>query len=174
MKTLSELKRDLKDKKIQLALVNRFGEHMELKWRNVKSVQSNGFYLECIDDTLYVKSPKGSFLDFPKASLVEYDDFYLRIYIPGYRELTKEEKECIEGWVKITRTPDYLEHYFQDVYTDGSYCFNVEKEYYSRKNMLYLMGCEEQRGMKYDFTTKKVRDEKIKGDLALEYVVRRI
>lgn len=178
-RTLADFKRDVKNKSIQLALIKRENESIEPEWRNVVSSQTNGCYLTY--STEQINKPyfneirgKGSWLPFSKATLMEYTSDSLKIYRAGFRALTEDEQKAMDEWKKITDTKEYQDQHTVDLLTDGSLTFYQKKSFFQDRNMLYLMGLETERGMKYDFNTGLVRDEKVRGDLVLEYMVRRV
>ena len=89
MKTLSDLKRDLKIGS-RLVLTKAFANNHKYLGisRYIIKTQSNAVVLAEDKD-----AAKGSFLDLPPASLLEYDNKQITIYEPGYRELTAEEQK---------------------------------------------------------------------------------
>lgn len=146
-------------------------------WRRVGRIQTNKFTL--------VNDYGESWLDIPRKALVDcekvmdendygYDVWVLRTYLAGYRDLNAEEKMIKRGWEKIMEDPRMQKLYEDDVYTDGSQTYYMEKRYFADHNAEYLMGFEQQKGMIFDFNNRLIRDENVKGDLELEYIVRKI
>jgi hypothetical protein len=160
MKTLADLKRYLKVGTI-VKMIHSDGPTNRLlnKKRKVVAVQTNGVCFVDPDDT----NSKKSFLEFPKASLIEITDKSFKIYTSGLRDLTTEEKKIRDNIPKDTKQ----EHI--DLMTDGSTMYWREKKYYIRNNAEYLMGNKSEQGMRYDFNTSKIYDDNVKGDLSLEY-----
>ena len=175
MKTRAQLIRDAKSGEFTFQLVERFGERdfneRSQGKRTIGKVQTNGFYL-------INQNGEESFLDIPKASLMEYDKDELRVYNPGFREMNDDEKAVMAEWKKIEETDDYQERAKVDLLSDGSSTFYQKKQFFGDRKMLHLMGTQ-QSGMKLDFfkysegEKKCIRDEKAKGDVVLVYKVER-
>lgn len=176
MKTRAELFREAKAKEITLELIERFGsrdikEKLQGK-RTIGKVQSNGFYL-------INKDGDKSFLELAKASLMEYTGEELRIYAPGYREMTEKEKQVMQEWEKIANTKNYQEQSRVDLLSDGSTTYYMEKRFFIDKKMEYLMGTGN--GTKklifskyYDNEKECIQDDNTKGDVILIYKVERV
>lgn len=158
MKTLADLKRKLTKGK-RLRLIYRFKPLDESILREVSGTQGNS--VSFIDPNAEVKKP--SFLGFPKASLLEITANGFKIYAEGLRDLTPDETAIMAG------EPKDKEQEKRDLLGDGNVMFWRRKRYYTEKNAEYLQGHEKQRGMQYDFSSNKIRDEKVKGALCLEY-----
>lgn len=158
MKTAADMKRELQIGK-RLLLVYRFKPLDTPILKEVSSVQGNGVYL--ITPDLGIKNP--SFLPFPKASLLEITKDGLRFYEAGLRDLTPEEQA-----IRASEPKDE-EQSKQDVMTDGSVMYHRKVAYYHQRNADYLAGHETHKGMRYDFSSGKVKDDKVKGALSLEY-----
>jgi len=164
MKTLNDLKRDLQGGGAVLVMTkNSCTDRLIGKKRQVIASQSNGVSFIDPDDP----ASKKSWLSFPKASLLEYDGKYIRIYQPGRRELTVEEKEIKAGYEKI-RDKKQEE---RDLLSDSNCSFYCQQAYYRKHKAEYLIGHTPQKGMSFDYKTGLVRDDKVKGDLSLEYRV---
>jgi len=161
MKTLNDLKRHLQTNAVIIMTKCSCGNKLIGKKRKVVQTQTNGVYFIDPEDP----TSRKSFLSFPKASLLEYDGKYIRIYETGKRKLTKEEKTIKDGYEKI-RNKKQEEI---DLMTDCSTSFWKEKAYYREHNAEYLMGHTTQKGMRFDYNTGKVWDDNIKGKLNLEY-----
>jgi hypothetical protein len=163
MKTLADLKRALQVGKIITCIYGPRG--IKGKRREVVKVQTNAVIL--IDpDAPGVgelrKKGKGSYLEFPKASLVEVTDKGFKIYDPGSRDLTEDEKAVIRMEPKDS-TQDEI-----DMLVDGSVMFHRRKRYYEAMDFEYLfIGDKNRRINSHDRT--KVIDSDVKGDLSLEY-----
>lgn len=168
MKTLADLKRTLIIGKRFKMVYSSNGNRLVGKLREVVRIQSNGIYL--IDPTLdnaqeLREKGRGSWLDYPKATLLEITPKGFKIYNKGLRELTSLEKTIREGY-EATRDRKQEEI---DMMTDGSTSYWRQKRYYLQHNAIYLMGNETQRGMRFDYNTGKVWDDNVKGELSLEY-----
>jgi hypothetical protein len=164
MKTLNELKRDLQGGNIILVMTkNSCSDRLIGKKRKVVESQSNGISFIDPDDP----TSKKSFLAFPKASLLEYDGEYIRIFNAGKRELTEDEKAIKAGYEKI-RDKKQEE---RDLLADSNCSFFCEQAYYLKYDAEYLIGHTTQRGMRFDYRSGLVRDDKVKGELSLEYKV---
>lgn len=176
MKTRAELFRNAKAKAITLELVERWGsrdisENMQGK-RTIGKVQTNGFYL-------INKDGKESFLDIEKASLVEYTGDELKIYAPGFREMTEKEKQAMMEWEEIENTENYQEQARVDMLSDGSTTFCMKKKFFMDRKMEYLTGTSN--GIKslmfskyYNGEKECIRDDSVKGNVILIYKVERI
>ena len=156
--TLADLKRELSLGK-KLTLVFQYGKKVTLP-REVVKIQSNGVWMKRPD------SPKNSFLEYPKASLLEISMGGFKIYNTGKRPLTTQEKSVKVGFEKIRDKKQEAE----DIMTDSTTSYWQAKRYYIQHNAEYLMGSTTQRGMRYDHNTGFVYDDNVKGDLVLEYV----
>lgn len=128
------------------------------KIRYVVKIQSNGIYLN-EDKT----ATKGSFLEYPKASLLEVTEKGFKIFEAGERDLTDEEKKIKEN------EPKDEEQNKIDMMTDTNTMFYRKKRYYMESGFFYLFGTEKQQGKRYCFNDKKIIDDNIKGELSLEY-----
>lgn len=160
MKTLSDLKRYLKAGTVVKMIYNCTSNNRLLnKKRKVVKVQTNGIYFVDPDDT----NSRKSYLDFPKASLLEITEKSFKIYNKGLRDLTAEEKKIRDNAPKDPKQSRI------DIMTDGSTMYWRVKRYYMQHNAEYLKGNKSERGMRYDFNTNKVWDDSVKGELALEY-----
>lgn len=176
MKTRAELFREVKAKAITLELVERWGsrdiqENMQGK-RTIGKVQTNGFYL-------INKDGKESFLEIAKASLMEYTGDELRIYAPGFREMTEKEKQVMMEWEQIENTESYQEQSRVDMLSDGSTTFYMKKKFFMDRKMEYLTGTSN--GIKslifnkyYNGEKECIRDDNVKGNVILIYKVERI
>lgn len=156
MKTLANLKRELKTGR-RLILKTRHGKEIN-EGREITRTQSNGVCIRTDSD-------KKSWLQYPKASLLEFDGATIRIYDKGGRPLTALEKSIRDN------APKDDEQARIDIMTDGSTMFWRGVRYYAERGALYLMGNRAQRGMRYDYNTGEVWDDKVKGVVVLEYVL---
>lgn len=166
-KTLADLKRDL-TVGVSLTLTEAPGNaghrYLGVK-RYVIKTQTNGISLAADP-----AAKSGSFLDFPKASLLEYDGEMVRIYAPGRRPLTAREQAVLDN--RPSRRPEYRAQVEQDCLTDGSTMYWKDREYWKTLEggaFLYLN--ERQGGKRMDWNDNVIIDEAIKGDLILVYKV---
>lgn len=154
MKTLTDLKKDLYVGR-KVKLLRRYGKEVN-SLRIVDKVQSNSIRFRLQISVL------NRWLDYPKSSLLEYEGNSVKIYAPGLREFTPEEKKSIEG------EPKDPEQDRIDILTDGSSMFYRRKRYYKEKGMEYLgPAAKKSKGMIRK--GNKVLDDRIKGKLILEY-----
>lgn len=163
MKTLADLKRELTKGK-RLRLIYRYKPLSEPIPKEVSGTQGNG--VSFIDPNADVRKP--SFLEFPKASLLEVTPNGFRIYGKGLRDLTPDEAAIRQG------EPRDKEQEECDLMGDSNVMYHAVRGYYTRRNAEYLQGHMTQRGMRYDYNTGKVFDDKVKGELALEYVFEKV
>lgn len=160
MKTIADLKRDLQKGTTMTLTYSQFPHKFLNSTRFIVACKSNGIMLNSDEN-----AKGGSFLDFPKATLAEYDGENLNIYNAGVRDLTKEEQA-----IKDNKPRDEKQE-AQDIMTDGSVMFWRCKKYYKDLGAEYLEGHETIRGMKYNFNDKNITDDKIKGTLCLSYKI---
>ena len=170
--TVAQLKRDAKDGKISLELLE-VG-----MWRDGIPERIKGIRKCCGANTVAIfvnrNDGKGkSELSLPKASLVEYTDDTLTIYLPGLREANAEEQRCFDEWKKVEQTERYQKNLEYDILTDYNQCYYEKKRFFSDRHMEYLLGFEKEHGLKWDWNEKKVRDDSVKGEIQLQYRVHR-
>lgn len=163
MKTLADLKRDLQ---IGTKLTMTHGIRNKLVGipRYVVTKQGNGVSLS--EDP---KATRGSFLELPRASLVEYDGKTIRVYTTGSRPLTAEEQRILDN--EPSKRPENAEHVKMDMMADMNWCYWHDKTYHKENGTEYLSGHETIRGLRYNFNDKTVYDETLKGELSLEYTI---
>jgi len=159
MKTLSDLKRDLTVGKTVI-LKSCLGVEKNEK-RTVFKLQSNNV---CF---LKEDGKSKSWLELPKASLLEYDGKTIKIFRVGIRELTQEEKDI------IAKEPKDEKQEGIDIISDGSVMYNRRKHYYKDVGKFYLFGTEKEQGKRLTHADKtaKIEDDSIKGELELVYEV---
>lgn len=180
--SVAQLKRDAKEGNLRAVMTVRFGESVEQEdlpermqgARKIIGANSNALIFEDALD-----ADKTSFLELPKAGLVEYTDDYLRIYSAGYREPNAAEQRVLDEWQEIQNSKHYQQQAEIDCLTDGSSTYWWMVGFFQEKGMGYLMGHEKQRGLSLDFNKRNVgdkafiRDESIRGEVALEYQLER-
>lgn len=165
MKTLAELKREANSGKITLEIVYRYGKEIPERIqgeRKIAKVNTVGMVLVKADGT-------ESRLELGAASLIEYDGETLTIYDPGKRELTAEEQAIYNGWLskqeEIIKNNPFADTYWQEI-----------GYYEQHKGFEYLRGCDKVRGKRLTHQGRKpiILDDKIKGEKALQYIVRKV
>ena len=171
MKTLADLKRDAKSGTLESRMILRCGstdipEQLQ-GWRRIVDSNSVAIFVLRHDG-------RKSELPLKKASLVEYDGSTLTVFSAGLRDLTEQEKRVMDGWKRIASTDEYKERAINDAYTDGSSTYYQEKWYFENAGFGYLMGCKEERGMRRDFATGKIFDDKVKGEVVMRYEIRKV
>lgn len=171
MKTLADLKRDAKSGTLEAKMMVRCGSTDIPEWLSGwrKIVDSNSVAIFVLRN-----DGRKSELPLKKASLVEYHGDSLTVYNSGLRDLTEQEQRVMNGWKQIAGTDEYKERAKNDVYTDGSSTYYQEKLYFENAGFGYLMGCKEERGMRLDYATGKVFDDKVKGSVSMRYEIRKI
>jgi len=165
MKTLSDLKRDLNiGDSITLVEAPTMPEH---KWLNIKRYvvkkQGNGVYLSPDKN-----ETKGSFLEFKNAKLTEYDGKTIKVFMVGQRPLTEQELRVYNNKPSNRKENESLVE--QDLMTDSSTTFWMDKRYLQEKGMEYLMANSGET-KHLDYSKMLITDEQVKGDLELSYVI---
>ena len=171
MISYAQMMRDFKEGNLALEMV-KFYDKNEIPEKNkgireITKIQTKAIYLLRQDN-------KESCLELPNAKLVTYDRKYLRVYGTGKREMTSQEKAVMQEWKTITKTEQYQKDLEYDVLTDYSGTYYQKKKFFTNKNMLHLFGTAFVKGMKRDYNTNMIFDNKIKGQLQLEYKVHSI
>lgn len=180
--SVAQLKRDAKEGKLRAIMTVRFGEIVEQEdlparmrgARKIVGANSNSLMFEDA-----VEAGKTSMLELPKAALVEYTEDYLRIYAAGHREPNGLEQAVLDAWKAVEDTEDYQKRAEYDALTDGSSTYWQKVGFFRDKGMEYLMGFEKQRGLSVDINRRNrgdkafIRDESIRGEIALEYRLER-
>lgn len=166
MKTLSDLKRDAKSGKLFGVMTVRCGssdipERLAAK-RQIIDANSVAIFFMMADG-------KKSELRIDRASLLEYTEDSLTLYNAGFRDLNEQEQAILNEWKEIANKPENIKQLEIDVLSDGSTMFYKEKAFFHNKGFSYLMGLDEEKGLKYDFNTSKIRDKSIKGTISMQY-----
>lgn len=132
-----------------------------LKARSIVKVQTNGFYFEGEEN-----NGKGSWLELPPASLIEYNGKTLNIYNPGIREMNDEEKaNALKADIERKRYEE------ANPYNDS---FWHMKSFYKNCTTPWIyFGNGEIKGKKaaQGSDTGKIIDNSIKGNLVLQYAI---
>lgn len=164
MKTMAELKRDAKAGKIPAVMVQRYedtGDKIPERLRGGRKVVD----ANSVGITFLNSEGKKSECRIEAASLLEYTDTHITIYMPGLRDLTEEEQRFFDLWeTKRDKRKEEI-----DALSDGNCSYWQQKHFFEDAGYGYLLGFEKQKGMKYDFSTKKVFDNKVKGSIMLKY-----
>ena len=161
IQNLSELKRKLIVGTPIKSIYNRLGNKNVGIQRYVIKTQGNGVYL-----SENKESKKGSFLEFPKASLIEFTENGFKIFESGVRDLTKEEQECIDNEPKDEEQENI------DLMSDTNVMFYKRQLYYKNSKFPYLGSSTKAiRGKYFLVGERKIRDDNIKGELSIEYEI---
>lgn len=167
MKTFADLRKDLQIGKTLTMIYNHWANTSEnvkarlnLK-RKILKIQSNGLYIE-VGNT-----GKGSWLDFPPASLTEYDGKSIKIYGENKRPLTKKEQAILDN--RPSKRPENKQQVENDVLTDGSTSYWWDKRYFTEKGADWYWGWN--KGLRYDSNDNMMYDKHTKGKLELEYIL---
>lgn len=162
MQTLADLKRAL-TLGTAVTLIKAPFEHRNLlTQRYVVKVQGNGIELSPDKD-----AKKGSFMDFPKAALLSFEDSSFTIHAPAQRELTAQEKKIMDN--QPSNRPENKAQVEIDIMTDGSNMFHADRRYFKDQDAEYLEGFNTVRGKRYGFNTKQITDEAIIGEPLFTY-----
>ncbi len=152
MKTLADLKRTL-TVGTRLQLKERYGQPVN-KGREIVQTQSNGVWMK-VDEPDRFDGNGRHFLDYPKATLMEFDGRTIRIFDAGERELTDVEREIIANAPRDEKQQEL------DMMTDTNIMFWRRKRYYKDAGMEYLQKSRNGR----------IRDNKVKGTTILWYEI---
>ena len=161
MKTLADLKRDLKIGTMLTLTQSFFPGH---KFLNVPRyvVKNNSVGIE-LNANKEAKS--GSCLNLKRASLIKYDGTTLKIFDPAERPLTAEEQTILNGLPSMQpKNKELCEH---DLISDGSTTFFMDKKYLMDKNAGWYW--KEAQGKYYHKNDNTMTDYTIKGKLLLQY-----
>jgi hypothetical protein len=104
---------------------------------------------------------RGSRLDFPRTSLLEVNETGFKIYQPGNRDLTPEEKAFKENEPRDQKQAEI------DMMTDTNTMWYRRLAYYRGTEFEHLF--QDKNGKRFDFNTKQIIDPAVKGDLVLAY-----
>lgn len=156
MKTLADLKRDLKVGTKIKCLKHSLRAERVGEVSTIEKVQTNG-----------IKQNNGRFLDIPSASLVVYENNVFSMYNVGLRDLTEWEQEMYNRLHNVCSK----EQQEIDMLTDGSQCYYTEKRFAKDNDIEYLLGFDMIKGLKYDFNTGKMYDNKVKGTLLYSFEI---
>lgn len=173
MKSKAQLFRDLKAKKISLELIERFGDtDFPEKLKGLREVCK----VNTVGCKLINSSGEESYLDIPRANLVDYTDDELIIYNPGHRELNDKEKEILSDWNDIANGSDFVDRAMYDALSDGSSTYWQQKHFFEDRGALYLMQ-DDGSGKRIDYNKtnegnpKCLVDPAVRGERILVYKV---
>ena len=155
MKTLADLKRDLKEGAV-LTLTERNGEPRNDR-KKVIEARAGGVSFATEKDGVFTGKAA---LDFPAASLLAYNGKNIVIYSIGERELTETEKALIANMP--SHRQENAKQCEIDVMSDGSTMYWRDKAYTKENNIEWYW-------KDYNYQTKKRRDKQIKGAVSLKY-----
>lgn len=167
MNTLSDLKRDLKNRAIALELIERYGKgeaELPLRLRGIRRIKKSN----SAEAVLINELGQESAMRYVAATLTEYDGETLTIYSAGTRPLTDEEKKVLAKGYAVRDEADA-----RNPYGNAGY-WALKRFYAEHREFRYLAGWEKARGMQYQPGTDYVRDDRIKGDAILRYKVHRL
>jgi len=165
MKTLADLKRDLKiGDSITLVESPLRPDHRFLNIkRYVVKKQGNGVYLNPDKN-----ATNGSFLEFKNAKLTEYDGETIKTFLVGSRNLTEQELRVFNN--KPSKRAENQGLLERDMLTDMNTTYYMDKKYLKENDMEYLMSST---GLtkRLDYNDMIIIDEQVKGELELSYVI---
>lgn len=157
MKTLADLKRDAKSGKYALELIYRFGSPIPINMQGIRRlVNSNSRAV-----MLQLADGRTSELVIPSAKLIEYTEETLSVYNPGERPLTAEEEAIINKTTEIYKANEYT----------GSGGFYQVRAFLAKSTCPWLAGNEKIQGKYYNLSSKTILDDKLRGDMILQYRV---
>lgn len=170
-KSLAQLKRDAK--------LGKFEGRMILWCSSTDIPQRLSGWRKLVDaNTVSISflnnQGKESELRLPCSNLVEYTSSGLILYRAGLRDLNEVEKAFFEKWEEEKKRTDFDSRSETDILTDGSSTYWQRKHYFIDNGFEYLLGHNEKQGKKFDFNTGKVRDNTIKGEKEMEYLIRKV
>lgn len=164
IKTLTQLKKDAKAGNLFAEMIIRQGTtdipDMIKGKRQIIDANSVGI-------TFLNNDKKKSELRIECSALLEYTDDHITIYDAGLRDLTVDEQAIFDKWEsKRDKKQENI-----DALTDGSTSFYQQKRFFTELGYEYLLGYEKKQGKKFDFNTRKVYDNSIKGNICMQYLI---
>jgi len=163
MKTLAQLKRDAKSGNLYAEMIYRWGtkipENLQGKRR---IIDSNSVGIKFLN-----QNGSTSDLSIKNANLVEYDEYFITIYDPGERDLNEDEKTIFSKW-ETMRNKKQEE---MDCLTDTNVTYWRRKHFFIDAGYEYLLGYDKKQGKIYINHNNKIRDDKIKGDMIIQYKI---
>jgi hypothetical protein len=165
MKTFSELKRNADTGKYFIEMIYWYGNELPERLKGVRQIigsKTKSIVIKNLDGKI-------SELRIENTNLIEISETSLTVYNSGIRELTQAEQDILKDWEVIASNPDNVKQAETDMLTDGSVMFWKKKYYFEGKGYGYLLGHEKERGEKYDHNTDKIKSDKVKGEMILQY-----
>ena len=175
-KSLAQLKKDAKTGNLFATMLIRCGKsHEEEKFP--ERLQGKRQIVGSNSVAIFMKNADGekSELRITSANLVQYTDDSLTTYYPGYRKPTAEEQLILDEWATIEQSDEYQQRLTTDCLTDGSSTYWQRQHFFSKKDALYLLGHDTEKGMKADLNRKHaghedfIRDNHIRGSVEMMY-----
>ena len=164
----AEFFRDANKKQLTLTLVGgvnyewiKVKRPQNLKPRAICKVQTNAIWLEGSEN-----DGKGSYLDMPPASLMEYDGEKLKIFQPAVREMNAEEKAN-----QAKAEAEQARYTADNPYSDGYWHM---KDFYRNCSTPWIspmLGTVKGKKAALGSDYGKIVDKAIKGTMILEYLV---
>lgn len=176
VKTKASLIRDAKKGtlKTRVAFHRQFqGQDLPARLKGIRPITGANTTAIFFETAEGKKSP----LYLPAASLIEYTDDFIRIYAPGFRCPNNWEQHILTKWNEIESTTKFQEQRKVDFLTDCSSTFYQKKYFFEEHNANYLRGFDKEKGLKLDHYRYNdnlpdfIQDDKIKGELAIEYQI---
>lgn len=130
--------------------------------RTIKKIQTNAIVLNAPE-----KRGGVSWLEFPPASLVEYNRDVLRIYQAGNRLFNDVEKAALIEW----ETQRNIEAEERDAISGSNTQLYRQMNFWKCKGMAYMYSMNKITGLKRSLSDNVVSDNHIKGKLSLEYKI---
>jgi hypothetical protein len=115
------------------------------------------------------EATRGSFIDYPKATLCEYTGNELSIFYPAFRELNLKEKMILD--LLPSKLAENKEQLLNDLLTDGTQFYYKDKRFLKDAGYDYLNGSTTVNGMYFKQSENRVVDENAKGTLNLKYKI---
>lgn len=162
MQTFADLKRKLQVGTSIKMIFSKIENSKKLNVvRYVVKTQGNGVYLN--EDK---NATKGSFLELPRASLINFEGNILEIYTPLKRPLNEEEQKIWDNQPQDEKQQEL------DLMTDTNIMFYRRKHYFKECGFGYLF-YEKDASKRITFEAGKpfIWDRNLKGDLDLKYEI---
>ena len=158
--SLAELRREAKGQKIKFEMIERYGKTGEAipeRLRGIREVSE----VNTVGIKLVNQSGAISELSIPRASLINYDGDYLKVYIPGLREPTDAEKKLLSEWEAIQKAKEKQNPYMNTYW--------AKYDFFRNSAFPYMSGLHTGSRSKKEYIPSegKVRDPNIKGTCIL-------
>jgi hypothetical protein len=163
-KTLADLKRAL-TLGTQVTMITCQYPHRNLNVpRYVVKTQSNG-----VEFAVGKDDKRGSFFDFPKASLLDFKDDIFTIYTTGTRPLTEHEQHILDN--RPSKRPENQKRVEIDMLSDGTSMYYADERHFKAHNAEYLRGHDTIKGLRYDYNTGMIKDDNLRGEELYSYKI---